>query len=212
MYSLLVTGDVPGAATYFNPLLQQTVIPCTSGTRPSSPPEGMVIYQTDTDTLHICKNATGPVWKRYASDAETHQPDQDEDSTAISGVTSTSFIPGSPVVAVTFQAPPSGMVMVTVTGALTQSSNSNVGQLGWEMRAGLVVGSGSIIVGLSSDRSVATSKAVTGSGPAEITASNRYLKGSLTPGNDYHVYTAHRTTPAGTMGVNYRCVLVEPVL
>lgn len=48
MYTQLVTGDVPGAATYFNPLLAQTIIPCTSGTRPSSPSAGMLIYETDT--------------------------------------------------------------------------------------------------------------------------------------------------------------------
>ena len=47
MYTLLVTGDVPGASTYFNPLLQQTIIPCTSGTRPSSPNDGMMTYETD---------------------------------------------------------------------------------------------------------------------------------------------------------------------
>ena len=49
MYTQLVTGDVPGASTYFNPLLAQTVIPCTSGTRPSSPNQGMLIYETDTN-------------------------------------------------------------------------------------------------------------------------------------------------------------------
>ena len=49
MYTLLVTGDVPGASTYFNPLLQQTVIPCTSGTRPTPSHEGMTIYETDTN-------------------------------------------------------------------------------------------------------------------------------------------------------------------
>lgn len=51
MYTLLVTGDVPGASTYFNPLLQQTIVPCTSGTRPSSPPNGMHIYETDTKAI-----------------------------------------------------------------------------------------------------------------------------------------------------------------
>jgi hypothetical protein len=49
VYTLLITGDTPGASTYFNPLLQQSIVPCTSGTRPSSPPEGMTVYETDTD-------------------------------------------------------------------------------------------------------------------------------------------------------------------
>lgn len=49
MYTLLVTGDVPGASTYFNPMLQQTIIPCTSGTRPTPSHEGMTVYETDTN-------------------------------------------------------------------------------------------------------------------------------------------------------------------
>ena len=59
MYTLLVTGDVPGASTYFNPLLQQTIIPVTSGTRPTSPPEGMLVYETDTDRY---SSYTGSAW------------------------------------------------------------------------------------------------------------------------------------------------------
>lgn len=59
MYTLLVTGDTPGASTYFNPLLQQTIIPCTSGTRPSSPPTGMTVYETDTNRYSCW---TGSAW------------------------------------------------------------------------------------------------------------------------------------------------------
>lgn len=59
MYTLLSTGDVPGAATYFNPLVQQTIIPCTSGTRPTPSHDGMTIYETDTD-LHATWN--GSAW------------------------------------------------------------------------------------------------------------------------------------------------------
>jgi hypothetical protein len=68
MYTLLVTGDVPGASTYFNPLLQQTIIPCTSGTRPSSPTEGMFVYETDTDKLSFYN---GTAWvQTYALDTQ----------------------------------------------------------------------------------------------------------------------------------------------
>jgi hypothetical protein len=61
MYSLLVTGDVPGASTYFNPLLQQSIVPCTSGTRPSSPPDGMAIWETDTER-YMSWNASAAAW------------------------------------------------------------------------------------------------------------------------------------------------------
>jgi len=39
-------------------LMRQTVIVCTSGTRPASPNEGMTIYETDTDRLLIYTTAT----------------------------------------------------------------------------------------------------------------------------------------------------------
>lgn len=61
VYTLLVTGDVPGASTYFNPLLQQTIVPATSGSRPSSPPDGMVIWETDTER-YVGWNATLAAW------------------------------------------------------------------------------------------------------------------------------------------------------
>lgn len=71
MYTLLSTGDVPGAATYFNPLLQQTIVPCTSGTRPSSPPTGMHIFETDTARL---AKYTGSAWEYVASSRTSFTP------------------------------------------------------------------------------------------------------------------------------------------
>lgn len=52
-------GDVLTAAEVNTYLMFQTVIVCTSGTRPSSPPEGMVVYETDTDLIRVW---TGSAW------------------------------------------------------------------------------------------------------------------------------------------------------
>ncbi|WP_330438825.1 hypothetical protein OHB44_28040 [Micromonospora sp. NBC_00821] len=52
-------GDVLTAAEVNTYLMNQAVIVCTSGTRPSSPPEGMVIYETDTDLIRVY---TGSTW------------------------------------------------------------------------------------------------------------------------------------------------------
>jgi len=38
-------------------LMKQAVIVCTSGTRPASPPEGMTIFETDTDLVRIYNGA-----------------------------------------------------------------------------------------------------------------------------------------------------------
>jgi hypothetical protein len=61
VYTLLSTGDVPGASTYFNPLVQQSIISCTSAARPASPPDGMSIYETDT-RLYRSWNSSLAAW------------------------------------------------------------------------------------------------------------------------------------------------------
>ncbi|WBB73226.1 hypothetical protein O7602_26660 [Micromonospora sp. WMMD1128] len=57
-YQLLANGDVP-SATYFNSLMQQGNIVCTSGSRPSSPVEGMTIVETDTELIRVW---SGSAW------------------------------------------------------------------------------------------------------------------------------------------------------
>lgn len=39
---------------------------CTSTTRPASPAKGMQVFETDTNKIMVCSNATGPVWKEIS--------------------------------------------------------------------------------------------------------------------------------------------------
>jgi len=48
-----VTGEVVTAANVNSFLMNQAVIQTTSGARPASPPAGMMIYQTDTNTFAV---------------------------------------------------------------------------------------------------------------------------------------------------------------
>lgn len=52
-FKTFAVGDVLTASDVNTYLMKQAVIVCTSGTRPSSPPEGMHIYQTDTDSEFV---------------------------------------------------------------------------------------------------------------------------------------------------------------
>lgn len=53
-------------------LMKQAVIVCTSGTRPGSPVEGMVVYETDTDRL---SGYTGSAWVTLSqSRVDTYTP------------------------------------------------------------------------------------------------------------------------------------------
>jgi len=50
-FKTFTVGEVATASDVNTYLMKQAVIVATSGTRPSSPPEGMTIYETDTDCL-----------------------------------------------------------------------------------------------------------------------------------------------------------------
>lgn len=57
VYQLVSNGDVPDE-DYFNALMQQSMVPCTSGTRPSSPTTGQPIYETDTKLIRVYDGST----------------------------------------------------------------------------------------------------------------------------------------------------------
>jgi hypothetical protein len=57
-FKTFVAGAVLTASDVNTYLAKQAVIVCTSTTRPTSPPEGMVIYETDTDALLVYTTAT----------------------------------------------------------------------------------------------------------------------------------------------------------
>jgi hypothetical protein len=60
-FKTFVAGDILTAGQVNDYLMKQAVIVCTSGTRPSSPPEGMVIYETDTNWIMVYD---GTAWQR----------------------------------------------------------------------------------------------------------------------------------------------------
>lgn len=70
-FKLWTSGELLTAADVNTYLSQQVIIRCTSGTRPSSPSEGMHIYETDTKkTLRY----TGSAWEAVASSRISYTP------------------------------------------------------------------------------------------------------------------------------------------
>lgn len=57
-FKSFVAGQILTAAEVNTYLMRQSVITCTSGTRPSSPNAGMVIYETDTNRVLVYTTAT----------------------------------------------------------------------------------------------------------------------------------------------------------
>lgn len=63
-YKTFTSGSVLTASDVNSYLMNQAVVTATSTTRPSSPPEGMVVYETDTDALVVYDGST---WVRLAA-------------------------------------------------------------------------------------------------------------------------------------------------
>jgi len=121
----------------------------------------------------------------------------------------TTFDPGAPGLSQVFTAPQSGKVYVTISTLIIITVGTGAGYFGAEVRAGNVIGSGTII------DSIATQKccAVGGATGIRSGGSIRYQVPGLTPGNQYHVRTMFTTSssPTCTMQLFYRRALVEMV-
>lgn len=186
-------------------------IVCTSGTRPASPVEGQKIWQTDTKSELIYTSST---WRRTGVfDQETVGVGSATDSTTVGAITSTSFVPGSPVNGFSFVAPPSGGVFVNVGGRIIQTANTNETNLGFEVRSGGTVGAGTILVSASSFRSLTCGRAVNASAVAVLNATRRVKinAGTLTPGATFNIQNMHNVAPGGTGTIEYRDLFIEPV-
>lgn len=57
-YKSFAAGEVFTASDVNTYLMRQSVIVCTSSTRPATPTEGMMLYETDTDFVKIYNGAT----------------------------------------------------------------------------------------------------------------------------------------------------------
>jgi hypothetical protein len=204
-----VPQDLQNLASGIDALISGVIL-CTSATRPTAR-TGTVIYETDTK---IVKIYDGTAWRRTPLfDSETLGTAGVIETTSLTGITSGSFITGSPACGVAFTAPPSGGVYVTVSGHLKQANNANNIMLGFEVRSGNSVGAGSVQVSGSSARALVAGNAVNASAPVELTASRRcrIQAGTLTPGAAFNVQTLHLVS-GGAGTIDYRELIVEPVL
>jgi hypothetical protein len=208
-FKTFTVGEVLTAADVNDYLMEQGVIVCTSGTRPASPHEGMFIYETDTN---LYRTYTGAAWKRTGGQDVESASLFDNDSTTLSGFTNTTAAAGTPVVGDTFVCPPSGGVYITVSGYMVGLNDGQTVHLGWEVRQGAVVGSGTIDITTSVNRSITCGEAVNVGAPATLNASRRFLStGILTPGSTYNVRTMHWVS-GGSADIRYRELIVEPML
>jgi hypothetical protein len=207
-YRKFYEGEYPHEADWNQYLMMQTVIQCTASTRPADPVEGMVIYESDTRAY---LGWSGSAWGRLCLNAVRFPIAQTTEASTLD-ITSTTFAAGSPACSLTFTAPPSGAVLVTVSAQLTQSVATYETKLSYEIRLNDSVGA--IHTAASNDKCITVGRAVVAGGAAVTgTSWGPMLITSLTGLATYYIRTMHRVTHASADGdVTYRHLLVQPVI
>lgn len=126
------------------------------------------------------------------------------DDTTQANVSSTSYIPGSPEVSVTFVAPTSGMVLLSV--GLSARGDADRVHLAPEVRVGSASGS-VVLSGDVTRRGVGTPAGI----PNYVYRSRTTILGGLTPGQTYFARTLHKVSGGNTADINVRDITVAPL-
>ncbi|MFY1688183.1 Gp37-like protein [Plantactinospora sp. WMMB782] len=159
-------------------------------------------------------HADNPGWSDWAevhTITEAGRPIEVESWAEFNGLANTAPAAGTTPVNITFVAPPSGKVYVTVSGNVRQSINGNQTVLSCDVRAGTTPGAGTAVITADYRRGIVTNAGVVSAGPAYAAGSRRFLVSGLTPGASYTAQTYHWVTPAGTGQVYARSLSIEPV-
>lgn len=136
-----------------------------------------------------------PMMPEVKSDRE----DASDTSTSTSYTTADMNVCGE-----TFEAPPSGRVLIHISAYIENSAANNT-FMGFEVRAGTVVGSGTVVTGFGAD----DSRAISRNNINEAHFGRTFAVTGLTPGSDYNAQLMHRVT-AGTGTLQYRHIVIEP--
>lgn len=170
--------------------------------------DGMIVTVRSPFTQYTWR-ADNSTWEQSGGPGGISEPPLEAYDATTLTTSIVTFDPGAPGLSQVFTAPKSGKVMITLSTLIIITAGTGAGYFGAEVRAGSVVGSGTII------DSVATQKCCAIGGATSIRSggSIRYQVPGLTPGNSYHVRSMFTTSssPTATMQLFYRRILVEMV-
>lgn len=196
-FKTFTNGEVLDEDDLNDYLMKQANIVCTSGSRPSSPVDGMEIYETDTKLKRRYFTAQGAwvIWPPQVVEAV--------ETTSVS-TTSASYGVGSPVCDTTFAGPPSGKALITVSGNLEGFGTDGGIYLAYQIRETNAAGS----IFFDADDYSALQNQGTGNIQASFT---RYHSG-FTPGQVYYIRTMHRSGTGGSsVTAFYRRLTIVPL-
>lgn len=127
--------------------------------------------------------------------------------------TTTTFVAGSPVCGLTFVAPPSGAVLITLSAYFAQKINQQTAIVSYTVRTGGTIGSGTTVgTAANANRALVAGDAVNSGAIARNQASRSKRHPGLTPGSTYNVQVEFQTTATGNCEVYYRELLVQASL
>jgi hypothetical protein len=206
-----VTGTNWGSATDRRWFMGARVRPAIAGAEPPPSPGSMMYHPSEGPQAQMYLGALDGAgtpywtpWNPWQSDVAVvkQAPVEASDETDTS-TTSTSYVPGSPVVSLSFVAPPSGKALITVYARLEGTSPS-AAYCSFEVRHTNSTGT---VVFSPDDRYAAAMQDQYWSG-----SERRKLVSGLTPGDTYYVRTMIRTSNGSNAAVVlYRALLAEPV-
>lgn len=142
------------------------------------------------------------------------QPVFVSDAPSLAVALTQAYAAGSTVLGTAFTAPATGKVYITVGGRIRLDTNNNTMYLGFEVRTGAIIGSGTVVMAADNARTVAVGGNGTGITYLFAGSSRRLLITGLTPGSSYNVRTMHacQIATAANGTILNRDLLVEPVL
>lgn len=175
-------------------------------TRPTSPRVPTTIYNRSSGLLEIWNGTT---WGTPRSGLAPVTASSDTDDST----TSTTFVPGSSPFGITFVAPPSGQVLLTLSAYFGQTTVQKEAIVSESVRSGSTIGSGTLVgTAANGNRALVCGMAVVTSAPARLQASRTRLVTGLTPGSTYNARCEFATTSGGGCEVFWREFLIVPVL
>lgn len=134
-------------------------------------------------------------------------------STTNDSTSSTTFVPGASPFGITFVAPPSGIVAITVAAYFQQTQDGGVALVSHTLRTGATIGSGTTVgTAANSNRALVAGGPVTTGKPIYFQGSRRSIWTGLTAGASYNARVEMACANGGGINVFYRELQVEPSL
>lgn len=176
-------------------------------TNPSNPRPGTVTYNRSTKLLKYWDGAT---WVTVLAGST---PVVDSSTVNVS-TASTSFVAGATAFGVAFVAPPSGNVLITLSGYFQETQDGGVALMSYTLRSGSTIGSGSTVgVAANGNRALVAGGVVTAGKPIYFQGSRGpTLWTGLTPGASYNARVEIACDLGGGINVFYRELIVAPTL